>query len=164
LPPTHPWRELLLAYLCLVLSNSVLYAGPVCRAAAATAMGWSQEAVTGAFALGFPVVIPVPFFAGWAADRWGASLVARFATFTDLFAGPWLLAWRGPGHFRGCRLDRSRGRFRTLYTAAAVAALLWAILSVILARVPRFSTPRPRCRRLGRRSGGTVSVGKKRCL
>jgi MFS family permease len=75
LPHKHPWRELLLAYLCLVLSNTVLYAGPVYRTAAATAMGWSQEAVTGAFAVGFLVGIPVPFLAGWVADRWGARVV-----------------------------------------------------------------------------------------
>ena len=61
------FRELLLAYLSLLCSNSVLYAGPVYRSAAATALGWSQEAAAGAFALGFLVVIPVPFFAGWQA-------------------------------------------------------------------------------------------------
>jgi MFS family permease len=76
----RPFWELLLAYVCLVLSNSVLYGAPVYRAAAATAMGWSQEAVTGAFALGFLVVIPVPFLAGWVADRWGARLVVAGGT------------------------------------------------------------------------------------
>ena len=75
MPHSRSFWELVLAYLCLVLSNSVLYAGPVYRAAAATAMGWSQEAVTGAFALGFLLVIPVPFFTGWVADRWGARVV-----------------------------------------------------------------------------------------
>jgi MFS family permease len=79
-PHQHPFWELLLAYVCLVLSNSVLYGGPVFRAAAATAMGWSQEAATGAFALGFLVVIPMPFLAGWVADRWGARLVVAGGT------------------------------------------------------------------------------------
>jgi MFS family permease len=87
-PHQRPFWELLLAYVCLVLSNSVLYSGPVYRAAAATAMGWSQEVVTGAFALGFLLVIPVPFLAGWAADRWGARLVVAGGT---LLAGLGLL-------------------------------------------------------------------------
>jgi hypothetical protein len=60
---------LLLAYLCLMLSNTMLYDGPIYRTAAATALGWSQEAAAGAFALGFLAVMPVPLLAGWAADR-----------------------------------------------------------------------------------------------
>jgi MFS family permease len=60
------------AGLCVMLSYAALYAGPVYRAAAATAYGWSQEAAAGAFALGFLVTIPVPFLAGRAADHWGA--------------------------------------------------------------------------------------------
>jgi MFS family permease len=75
LPHQRPVWELLLAYVSLVLSNSVLYAAPVYRAAAATALGWSQEAATGAFALGFLAVIPMPFFTGWVTDRYGAPLV-----------------------------------------------------------------------------------------
>jgi hypothetical protein len=88
------------------------YAGPVYRAVA-TAMGWSQEAVTGAFALGFLVVIPVPFFAGWMADCWGAYLV---------LTGGMLIAALG---------------------LLGGVALLWTILSVVLTRVPCLSMPVP---------------------
>ena len=88
MPHQRPVWELLLAYLGLVLSNGVLYAAPVYRAAAATALGCSQEAAAGAFALGFLAVVPVPFCTGWVADRYGAPLV---------LAGGMLLAALGLG-------------------------------------------------------------------
>jgi MFS family permease len=120
---------------------------------------------------------------GWAAAfgfTLGASLVVRFATFTDLFAGPWLgraVGLVAPGYWLGAALATSGGaawieagtRFRTLYMTAAAAALLWTILSAVLTRAPRSSTPLPQCCCPGRRSGGTNSgvpdvLGKQRCL
>jgi MFS family permease len=124
-----------------------------------------------------------PLLWGWAAAfglTLGASLVVRFATFTDLFAGPWLgraVGLVAPGYWLGAALATAGGaawidagaRFRTLYTTAAAAALLWTMLSVVLTRVPCPSPPLSQCRRLGQRSGGTPSaipdvLGKKRCL
>ena len=81
---------------------------------------------------------------GWAAAfgfTLGASLVVRFATFSDLFAGPWLGRAVGvvaPGYWIGAALATAGGAawieagggFRTLYLIAAVAACLWTLLQI----------------------------------
>jgi MFS family permease len=97
-----------------------------------------------------------PLLWGWAAAfgfTLGASLVVRFATFSDLFAGPWLgraVGLVAPGYWLGAALATSGGAawieaggsFRRLYIIAAVAALLWACLSVLLTRCLSSATRR----------------------
>jgi MFS family permease len=77
--------DLLQACLCVSVGVSVLYAGPVYRAAAGPELGWSTAATAGAFALGYAAVLPMQVLAGRAADRVGpGALLAAGSTTTAL--------------------------------------------------------------------------------
>lgn len=64
-------RRSTLAILCVALSAGALWSGPVFRISVAHELGWSQQSVAGAFAIGSLAGIPVALLAGMAADRWG---------------------------------------------------------------------------------------------